>query len=182
MAAAALATAPSGALNAPRWIIGRGVDLALVIGSALAGYLYLILYAGFHVPISLLWWFWSVGFDGTHIFATASRTLFRFRSAPAQSRALLRQPGFFLLPGPAHGAGRLEGLALSAGRRVGLLSRHPPALRLHGSLQSEEPRPGACRQPPRPRLPRGYAGVPALPALLHPPSRRTWAAFSLVRN
>ena len=88
MAAAAVATAPSGAVNAPRWIIGRGVDLTLVIGSALAGYLYVLLYAGFHVPITLLWWFWSVGFDGTHIFATASRTYF-------DSEARRRNPALF---------------------------------------------------------------------------------------
>jgi hypothetical protein len=88
MAAAAFAKAPSGAIFAPRWIIGRGVDLVLVIGSASAGYLYLLLYAGFHVPISLLWWFWSVGFDGTHIFATASRTYF-------DSEARRRNPALF---------------------------------------------------------------------------------------
>jgi hypothetical protein len=88
MAAAALATAPSGAGQIPRWIIGRGVDLTLVIGSALAGYLYVLLYAGFHVPITLLWWLWSVGFDGTHIFATASRTYF-------DSEARRRNPALF---------------------------------------------------------------------------------------
>jgi len=64
------------------WIVSRGVDLSLIIGSAGAGYVYLLLYAALHVPISLLWWFWSVGFDGTHIFGTASRTFF-----DAQARA-----------------------------------------------------------------------------------------------
>jgi hypothetical protein len=58
------------------WIIGRSVDLALVSGSSLAGFLYIFLFAVCRVPISYLWWFWSVGFDGTHIFATASRTYF----------------------------------------------------------------------------------------------------------
>jgi hypothetical protein len=76
MPAVASIPAPSGALTRNYWIIGRGVDLSLVIGSALAGYAFLILYAALHVPITLLWWFWSVGFDGTHIFATASRTYF----------------------------------------------------------------------------------------------------------
>jgi hypothetical protein len=71
---AAVATAPAG--TSPRWIVNRGVDLCLVIGSASAGYVYLLLYTALHVKISLLWWFWSVGFDGTHIFATASRTYF----------------------------------------------------------------------------------------------------------
>src|SRR5436190_972708 len=64
------------------WIVSRGVDLSLIIGSAAAGYVYLLLYTAMHVPISLLWWFWSVGFDGTHIFGTASRTFF-----DAQARA-----------------------------------------------------------------------------------------------
>ena len=59
-----------------RWIISRNVDLAFVIGSALAGYAYLFLNLALHVPITWLWWFWSVGFDGTHIFGTASRTFF----------------------------------------------------------------------------------------------------------
>lgn len=57
-----------------RWIISRPIDLALVIGSSAAGYVYLALTLLFHVPFSWLWWFWSVGLDGTHIFATVSRT------------------------------------------------------------------------------------------------------------
>ncbi|PWU01805.1 MAG: hypothetical protein C5B51_22045 [Terriglobia bacterium] len=71
-----------------RWLIGRRVDLSLVIGSGLAGYLYLFLYASLHVPISFLWWFWSLGFDGTHIFGTASRTYFD-RDARAHRPGLL---------------------------------------------------------------------------------------------
>jgi len=71
-----------------RWIISRGADLGLVIGSALAGYAYLLLNVALQVPITLLWWFWSVGFDGTHIFATASRTYFD-REARASRRLLL---------------------------------------------------------------------------------------------
>ncbi len=58
------------------WIVSRPVDLTLVIGSALAGYVYIVLNVAWAVPITYLWWFWSVGFDGTHIFATASRTYF----------------------------------------------------------------------------------------------------------
>jgi hypothetical protein len=71
---AAVATAAAG--TSPRWIVSRSVDLSLVIGSVVAGYIYLGLYTALHVKITLLWWFWSVGFDGTHIFATASRTYF----------------------------------------------------------------------------------------------------------
>ena len=59
-----------------------------MIGSAFAGYVYLLLYTALHVKISLLWWFWSVGFDGTHIFATASRTYFD-REARARTPKLL---------------------------------------------------------------------------------------------
>jgi hypothetical protein len=59
-----------------------------VIGSVVAGYIYLLLYTALHVKISLLWWFWSVGFDGTHIFATASRTYFN-AEARARDRNLL---------------------------------------------------------------------------------------------
>ena len=83
MAAAAISTPLSRARA--RWIIGRGVDLSLIIGSSAAGYLYLFLYLALHVPIGYLWWFWSVGLDGTHIFATASRTFFD-REARAQKK------------------------------------------------------------------------------------------------
>ena len=83
---AAVATAPVG--SPARWIVSRRVDLGLVIGSALAGYAYLLLFTVLHVKISLLWWFWSVGFDGTHIFATASRTYFD-SEARARDRTLL---------------------------------------------------------------------------------------------
>jgi hypothetical protein len=63
------------------------VDLSLIIGSGLAGYFYLLLYTALHVPISFLWWFWSLGFDGTHIFGTASRTFFD-REARVRHRGL----------------------------------------------------------------------------------------------
>ncbi len=80
--------ASTGTRIAPRWIIGRAVDLSLVIGSSTAGYVYLLLFTVFHVPASVLWWFWSVGFDGTHIFATASRTYFD-TEARTRNRGLL---------------------------------------------------------------------------------------------
>jgi hypothetical protein len=84
-----------------RWIISRDIDLALVIGSSLAGYLYLGLYVLLHVPISYLWWFWSIGFDGTHIFGMASRT-FLDREARARHRRLFfGSVVFFFALGPA---------------------------------------------------------------------------------
>jgi hypothetical protein len=86
-AAATTPVLPGGRIDS-RWIIGRGVDLSLVIGSAAAGYVYLLLFAAVHVPMSWLWWVWSVGFDGTHIFGTASRTFFD-REARVRDRKLL---------------------------------------------------------------------------------------------
>ncbi len=84
-----------------RWIVGRGVDLALVIGSALAGYLYLVLFTALQVPASTLWWFWSVGFDGTHIFGTASRTYFDAAERASRRRLLIGSLVFFFSLGPA---------------------------------------------------------------------------------
>jgi hypothetical protein len=100
MAVAALSEVPSGARTTSRWIIGRGVDLSLVIGSAGAGYLYLLLYVVLHVPISMLWWFWSVGFDGTHIFATASRTYFDSEARARHRRLFFGSLAFFFALGP----------------------------------------------------------------------------------
>ena len=116
MAAVAPMVAPPGASRTSPWIIGRGVDLSLVIGSAFAGYVYLLLSAVFHVPITLLWWFWSVGFDGTHIFATASRTYFD-REARARNPGLLYGSLiFFFAVGPAMVlAGAVKCLAILVG-------------------------------------------------------------------
>src|SRR6266568_565028 len=95
---AAVATAPAG--TPPRWIVSRSVDLSLVIGSAVAGYLYLVLYTALHVKITLLWWFWSVGFDGTHIFATASRTYFDKDARARHPRLLYGSLVVFFSLGP----------------------------------------------------------------------------------
>ena len=92
---------PGVAIQRPRWIISRGVDLTLVIGSAAAGYLYLLLYTAAHVPISFLWWFWSVGFDGTHIFGTASRTFFDHEARARYPKLLYGSLVFFFALGPA---------------------------------------------------------------------------------
>ena len=101
MAAAAIPEAYPARRFASRWIIARPVDLSLVIGSALAGYAYLLLYTAAGVPISLLWWFWSLGFDGTHIFATASRTFFDSESRARNPRLLFGSLLFFFSLGPA---------------------------------------------------------------------------------
>src|SRR5580698_9902419 len=101
MAAIAPSAPQPAARLSSRWIIGRRVDLSLVIGSAGAGYLYLLMYTALHVPIGLLWWFWSVGFDGTHIFATASRTYFDREARARHPRLLYGSLVFFFAIGPA---------------------------------------------------------------------------------
>ncbi len=98
--AAAVITVPPISRAQSRWIIGRGVDLSLVIGSSLAGYLYLALYVALHVPISYLWWFWSVGLDGTHIFGTASRTFFDSDARAKYPKLLFGSALFFFSLGP----------------------------------------------------------------------------------
>ena len=91
---------PTARVESP-WIVGRRVDLSLVIGGSLAGYLYLALFTVFRVPSSFLWWFWSLGFDGTHIFATASRTFFDRDARIRHSGLLFGSLAFFFLLGPA---------------------------------------------------------------------------------
>jgi len=109
MAAAATIAAVPTTRPPFRWIISRGVDLSLVSGSVLAGYAYLLLYTVLHVKISYLWWFWSVGFDGTHIFATATRTFFD-REARARHRGLFfGSVLFFFALGPAMVLAGLKG-------------------------------------------------------------------------
>jgi hypothetical protein len=99
-----------------RWIVSRSVDLSLIIGSALAGYVYLLLFIAVHVKISYLWWFWSVGFDGTHIFGTASRTYFDSEARARHRKLLLGSLLFFFSLGPLMVLAGLKGyLALLVG-------------------------------------------------------------------
>jgi hypothetical protein len=109
---------PSARVERPalHWIAGRSVDLWLIIGSALAGYVYLLLYTVVHVKISYLWWFWSVGFDGTHIFATASRTFFDSEARARSRKLLFGSLLFFFALGPLMVLAGLKGyLALLVG-------------------------------------------------------------------
>jgi len=69
------------------WIIGARIDLLLIIGGVLAGFAFLGFNVALRVPVTFLWWFWSLGFDGTHIFGTATRTYFD-RSACQPAAAL----------------------------------------------------------------------------------------------
>lgn len=113
---AAAFIAPPATRAEPRWIIGRGVNLSLVIGSSAAGYAYLLLYAAMHVPITYLWWFWSVGLDGTHIFGTASRTFFDSEARAKYSKLLFGSLLFFFSLGPIMVLAGLKGwLALLVG-------------------------------------------------------------------
>jgi hypothetical protein len=120
MAAAAITANPGPRVgpftNTPRWIIGRGIDLSLVIGSSAAGYFYLLLYVAMHVPITYLWWFWSVGLDGTHIFGTASRTFFDSEARAKHPKLLFGSLLFFFSLGPIMVLAGLKGwLALLVG-------------------------------------------------------------------
>src|SRR5437016_1899175 len=116
MAAAAYTATQSAARPASRWIISRRLDLSLVIGSSLAGYAYLLLFTALHVPITWLWWFWSVGFDGTHIFGTASRTFFDSQARARNPKLLYGSLLFFFAIGPLMVLAGLKGyLALLVG-------------------------------------------------------------------
>ncbi len=96
-----MTAAPTAARSSqPPWIVGRGVDLSLIIGGSLAGYIYLALFTVVHLPASFLWWFWSLGFDGTHIFGTASRTFLDRDARRRHSRLLYGSLLFFFLLGP----------------------------------------------------------------------------------
>src|SRR5271157_1193655 len=108
-AAASVSAPPTGARLESRWIVSRGVDLGLVIGSCAAGYAYLVAFVALHVPVSLLWWIWSLGFDGTHIFATASRTFFDSEARAKYPRLLYGSLIFFFALGPAMVLAGLKG-------------------------------------------------------------------------
>jgi len=101
MAANAVIAGPPAAGVRSRWVVNRPVDLSLVIGSSAAGYLYLFLFTVIHAPMSWLWWVWSLGFDGTHIFGTASRTFFDREARVRHSRLLYGSLFFFFALGPA---------------------------------------------------------------------------------
>ncbi len=100
MATVALGSATVRPRLSSNWIIGRGADLTFVIGSSLAGFLMLLLHTAFAVPAIWLWWIWSVGFDGTHIFGMASRTFFDRDSWAREGKLLFRSLVFFFSLGP----------------------------------------------------------------------------------
>ena len=101
MAAVAQSAAPAPARPDSRWIISRGVDGVFVIGSAL-GWVRVpaALRRRPHPHWSLCGGFWSIGFDGTHIFATASRTYFDREARVRNRRLFFGSLLFFFSLGP----------------------------------------------------------------------------------
>jgi hypothetical protein len=83
-----------------KWIVNAPTDLLLFIGSALAGYIYLGLYVGLQIPLMLLYWIWSVGFDGPHVFGMASRTYFDREERQQRGKLLFGSLIFFFSLGP----------------------------------------------------------------------------------
>ncbi|MEW6734264.1 MAG: hypothetical protein AB1489_23260, partial [Acidobacteriota bacterium] len=82
------------------WIVNRPADLLLFIGSALAGYLYIWLNVGLGIPMIILFWIWSLGFDGPHIFAMASRTYFDREERKKRGKLLFGSLLVFFSLGP----------------------------------------------------------------------------------
>ncbi|HXT71518.1 MAG TPA: hypothetical protein VN700_17310 [Vicinamibacterales bacterium] len=92
---------------ASQWIISRRQDLTWLVGPAAASFAILagffILTAQMHVEaaivIPVLYILWSLFFDGTHVFATYSRTFFD-REFVRHSRSVLWYSIVFLVGGP----------------------------------------------------------------------------------
>jgi len=83
-----------------RWIVNARADWFWFIGSALISYCYIFLNVVAGVPLPLLMWIWSVGFDGTHIFGMASRTYFDKQERVERKRLLFGSLIFFFSLGP----------------------------------------------------------------------------------
>jgi hypothetical protein len=83
------------------WIINARADLLIFIGGTLASYLLIGLHVGLGVPMLFLYWIWSVGFDGTHVFGTVSRTYLDTEERRERGRLLYGSLIFFFSFGPA---------------------------------------------------------------------------------
>lgn len=94
-------TEPQKADFSKNWIISANTDLLLFIGSALAGYAFIFLNIGLGVSSIVLFWIWSVGFDGTHVFGTVSRTYLDKNERQQRGRLLFGSLIFFFSFGPA---------------------------------------------------------------------------------
>ena len=149
-----------------------------MIGSSLAGYLYLALYLLLHITPSYLWWFWSVGFDGTHIFATASRTFFD-REARRRNRTLFfGSLAFFFSLGPALVLAGLMHVLIGI---VAVWAYYHVVRQHYGFMVLYKVKNRDLR-PVDNLLDRFFLGVdddlPALPSVLHPSSGRFGRAES----
>src|SRR5262249_9663621 len=58
------------------------------------------MFVALHVPATFLWWFWSLGFDGTPVFGTASRTFFDKEARTRHRTLLFGSLAFFFALGP----------------------------------------------------------------------------------
>ena len=107
---AAAAAAPRRVETA--WIIGRGSDLAWLIGGALVAYGLLVAHLAFGVAAVVIYCVWILTIDGPHVFATLSRTYLDAGERAARARLLRWSLCFFAL-GPAS-----VGLSVLAGNRL----------------------------------------------------------------
>ena len=89
----------SGAPLALRWITNPGYDLLWYIAPALVSYLLLYLNLGLGIDYAILWWVWTLGFDGPHVFGTINRT-YLDREEWRTRGPLLRRALLWFLPGP----------------------------------------------------------------------------------
>lgn len=85
---------------APAWIIGRGVDLAFLIGGALVAFALLGSHLFLGVSALTIYVLWILAVDGPHVFATLSRTYLDRSERLARARLLRWSLAFFAL-GPA---------------------------------------------------------------------------------
>jgi hypothetical protein len=72
----ALPPAARGIAFSTNWIIDPWSDLLLIIGPVVVGYAFLYMNVALGISSLLIWWFWEVSLNGSHFFATLSRTYF----------------------------------------------------------------------------------------------------------
>lgn len=98
---AAATPAPEPPVAVPaRWIMGRRADVVWVLLPVVTGWACLYAHTRLALSSFLIWWLWSVGFNGPHFWATISRT-YLDRQERRDRRALLIGSLAWLLLGPA---------------------------------------------------------------------------------
>lgn len=96
----ALATAERRESVAARWITSSRYDVLWYLAPCLLSYLLLWINLGLGVGYAVLWWTWTLVFDGPHVFGTINRTYLDREEWGTRSGLLLRSLLWFL-PGPA---------------------------------------------------------------------------------